>query len=219
MLKRDNSATNAKVFARQRVAEGLGADARILECFCGAGLMYEMCWSSFSRGATIDTKDGAVEQAARERPTWAVYQGDAEKCLLGGWMSHVPFDLVDIDAYGSPWPFLLAWASSDRARAPQTRFILTDGYASRAAAPSSGCRALFGGSSPGNLSHQDYLAEVKARLSSWGESCHLAFEGARTVYGPSRRMAIHTFMAVDTPGNVDRRASHRQSPDEVHPIA
>lgn len=142
----DNGQWVAKTKLRSEIVATLPPAARILEGFAGSGKMYRQVWSPFA-GATIDKDEAKVLDAARERPNWACYRGDTERVLLAGWMSRVPFDVIDFDAWGSPWPFVLAWSRSKRERAPKTWLILTDGYmAKTSVAPL--CRALFAEAGP-----------------------------------------------------------------------
>jgi hypothetical protein len=142
----DNDSWIAKVALRADVARELAPTATVLEAFAGEGAMYRQVWSPF-RGATADKVTGKVEDAAKERPLWACYRGDTEKMLRAGWMGHRTWDVVDVDAYGSPWPFVLAWAKSDRLFAANTMLICTDGYMAKASL-SPPCRALFGDKGP-----------------------------------------------------------------------
>jgi len=43
---------------------------------------------------------------ARQRPTWAVYEADCEKAIAAGAVDEWPFNFIDLDPYGEPWPAL-----------------------------------------------------------------------------------------------------------------
>lgn len=163
----DNGSHAAKTILRQRVLAATPG-ARVLEGFTGEGRMYRSVWCDAAAGATIDILQAKARDAARERPAWAVYRGDTEKALRAGWAGHVPWEIVDLDAYGSPWPFVMAWFESRRLRAPTTTLILTDGYM-RQASMANPCRALFQGQRPARVKDRDLHTEthqlVKAALA------------------------------------------------------
>lgn len=191
-MKKDNGSGIAKQRIRLDVAQQLEPDAQILEGFCGEGQMFATCWGMF-RGATMDRDEMKIAEATRRRPRWACYIGNTENALRDGWMGHVPFDVVDLDAYGSPWPFVRAWALSTRRRAASTTMILTDGYMRRASLAMP-CRALF----PGHKGRMDvspalYHEAVLARLAEWSSpwgALHLR----RSVR--DKRMVLHIVEAI-----------------------
>lgn len=148
----DNGSFAPKARLRVELLAALGRP-RVLEGFTGEGRLYRACWSGCA-GATIDKDEGKARDAARERPTWAVYQGDTRNALRAGWMAHVPFEVVDLDAYGSPWGFVQAWFASSRARAPLTHILLTDGYMVNACTAMP-CRVLFPGFGAGDTEIRD----------------------------------------------------------------
>jgi hypothetical protein len=125
--KKHNSKVAHKLLVRQRVAGLLGNSAEILETFSGEGLMYDGCWSMFS-GACIDSDAAKARDSARSRPRWRTYCGDTGRALSAGWLSSVAFDVVDIDPYGEPWPYVRAFFDTERAMPDQWWLILTDGY-------------------------------------------------------------------------------------------
>lgn len=124
MAKRDNGSLGAKVKVRKAV---MTRGASVLEFFAGSGAMYRHVWSAASFGACMDIDEAKVQAAAYEREAWACYHGDTIRAVLHGFMGHVPFDIVDIDAYGSPWVGVEAWFRSKRERAPVTTLVVTDG--------------------------------------------------------------------------------------------
>jgi len=188
-VKRDNGSAAAKAKFRNAVARSLPDEARILEGFAGEGRMYRACWSAFS-GATIDKNETKARDAARARPTWAVYSGDTERALWAGWMSRVPFDVVDLDAYGSPWPFVRAWFDSERTRAPTTHLVLTDGYM-RQASMAPPCRALFPNRKGQRFDCRPemYHSAMVDRLAEWSGDAGLRAELVRSV--KDRNMVLH----------------------------
>lgn len=124
--QKHSSALGAKQAQRLEVAHGLPSTARVLEMFAGEGGLYRGVWARFT-GICVDKVAAKVAQAARQRPRWGCYEGDAVRFLACG-MAPEPWDVVDLDAYGEPWPALRAWATSTRAFAPVTHLFCTDGY-------------------------------------------------------------------------------------------
>lgn len=175
----DNGSFVAKQRIRAELRAHLGAPT-VLEGFAGEGRLYRACWAGL-RGATIDKNEAKARDAGRERgSSWAVYLGDTLKALGAGWMAHHPFDVVDLDAYGSPWPFLRAWLTGRRARASRTHVLLTDGYMATASI-SPRCVALFASPAVDRPQHIDtmrrplrmdvpaalYLETARIRIQEW----------------------------------------------------
>jgi len=181
----DNGAGIAKQRLRAQECHGLGPDARILEMFTGEGYLYRSLWHRW-RGLTIDMDEAKVRAAAKERPSWACYKADSLRAVRGGIASSVPFDVVDMDAYGAPWKFLRAWMLSERERAEVTTIFLTDGYSNR---PINVDRALFGVDYDGQVTSAMVREAVPMRLLEWGREHGLNARIRRTVR--ARRMLLH----------------------------
>jgi len=186
----DNGSKIAKTKLRRWVFELVGPAATVLEAFAGEGGMYRALWSEARRGLTMDKDPVKVRDASKERQNWAVYKADSERALWAGIGGDFPYDIVDIDAYGSPWPFVRTWFESERLRANPTWLILTDGYMRRAslAAP---CRALVPDK---KIKKQDMPANVykqhaEARLNEWCANAGLKYEWVRSV--ADKRMVLH----------------------------
>lgn len=124
MAKRDNGSLGAKVKVRRAV---MFDGAKVLEFFAGSGAMYRHVWSRAGFGVCMDIDENKALDACYEREHWACYAGDTVRAIRHGFMGHVPFDIVDIDAYGSPWDGVDAWMRSTRARANTTTLVVTDG--------------------------------------------------------------------------------------------
>ena len=114
--------------ARVRRLVPLEPDSDVLELFAGDGVLYRAVWHAAGRGATCDLEDSCVRLAARERPHWTVLKANADRVLRGGLWLDRPFDVVDIDCYGSPWKFLAAFFCRPRALPPVCHLFLTDNY-------------------------------------------------------------------------------------------
>jgi hypothetical protein len=183
----DNGSFTPKALLRSELRRELGSPT-VLEGFTGEGRMYRAAWEGL-RGATIDKDEAKVRDAARERPTWAVYQGDTERALRAGWMAHHPFEVIDLDAYGSPWPFVRAWFAP-RARAPRTVLVLTDGYFGQVSM-SHPCKVLFGADTTRRvLDLVAYREIVARRLAEWASPVRVRVSAFDTIR--SRRVALHT---------------------------
>lgn len=178
--KEDNAALDGKLRVREVIADGLAPDALIFEGFAGEGAIWRRCWRPF-RGVTIDWDRDKAKAAALARPTWAVYGGDTERALLCGLAAHVPFAVVDLDCYGSPWKYLRAWIASSRVRARVTSIVLTDGYMGRAS-----LSALDGTLFPGvemrrmNVPPALYMETARARLAEWLQPARLRLDSMDT---------------------------------------
>ena len=182
-MQRDNGSFVAKARQRLVIAATLPASARVLEGFSGEGRIWRAAWSGFD-GACIDKVEAKARDAAAARPRWACYSGDTERALLAGWMGHVPFDVVDLDAYGSPWPFFLAWCRSTRERATVTHVFLTDGYMDHADFTPR-CRALFPSElgKRGDMPREVYLEHVRHAMDHWTIAFGATVEEFRTDAG------------------------------------
>lgn len=137
----DNSSLRFKVFQRQEVAKALAAEGQpplVLECFAGFGILFGRAWRAclpdgaegsrpFPGGAAIDKERDKARHVARQRPDWIVAKGDNAALLANGFCNWLPFNVLDADAYGSPWDAVLAFLESERARAPELYILATDG--------------------------------------------------------------------------------------------
>lgn len=169
----DNGSFRMKERLRASTARNLAPDDRVLEFYAGGGRLYEACWSQ-AYGATMDKDAVKAREAAITRPRWAVGCGDSIRAISGGWLAHVPFRVVDIDAWGEPWGALHAWCHSARERAPVTTLFLTDGYRSQCNMAAR-CRALWGKGDNRNVTPAEYQQAVATRLREWGAVAGVEF--------------------------------------------
>lgn len=86
----------------------------VIETHGGRGEIFKRVYFDVDRGLVLDTDLGCVEHLAAQRPTWQVYQAQAERALELGLGSDLECDLLDVDPYGQPWPVLEAFFGSDR---------------------------------------------------------------------------------------------------------
>ena len=180
-----NGSFTAKQRVRLRVRKHLHPNATIFEGFAGEGRIYRGCWAGYS-GMCIDIDKTKAGAAAVERPRWTCIAGDTEKALKAG-IASAPFDVVDLDAYGSPWKFVAAYLGSVRQFAATTHLILTDGYMVGGRGLKA-CKALYPDGIARTLSQDNYLEAAAKRFEVWTPA-ELSFEWAGT--SVHSKMAMH----------------------------
>lgn len=124
--KKDNSTIDRKVSLRRLAMKRAPADAFVLETHGGYGRIYERVYYRH-RGVVIEKDQRKASQLSRQRPRWRVYQGLAEKALGAGLAADTPFDLIDIDPYGSPFEVIDSLFRSDRAFPDSFQLVVNDG--------------------------------------------------------------------------------------------
>ena len=87
-------AKKAKVEIRRRVAEAIGAPVHVFEAFAGAGSLYRQTWRTLA--ASYVGCDRRYFRDGRK-----VFVADNRRVLRA--IDLRPFNLFDLDAYGSPW--------------------------------------------------------------------------------------------------------------------
>lgn len=174
----DNGSFRMKERLRASAAKLLRPYDHVLELYAGGGRLYEACWSR-ALGATMDKDEVKAREAAITRPGWTVGCGDSIRAISGGWLAHVPFRVVDIDAWGEPWGALHAWCHSARERAPVTTLFLTDGYRAKCNLATR-CRALWGKGENRNVTPAEYEQAMRLRLREWGAVAGLEFTVVQT---------------------------------------
>ena len=114
----------AKVALRRTVLEAIGPTAAVvLDCFAGRGAMYRAVWCDAARYVGCDTKWTQDERLA--------YVCDNRRLLRHIDLS--PFNVFDLDAYGSPWEQVTIIAARRPLRAGERiGFVMTDGSVMRA---------------------------------------------------------------------------------------
>lgn len=112
-------ATNAKIAIRKRVLEEIGRDkARVFDAFAGEGLMYREVWSEASSYIGCDKLFFRDDRLC--------FAADNRRVLRA--LNLAPFNLFDLDAYGSPWEQMFIIAHRRRLM-PDERVgvVLTEG--------------------------------------------------------------------------------------------
>ena len=108
--------------------ESVGITAPVvMETHGGSGALFDACYSHLREGVVFETDDTKVNILARQRPGWAVYQGDCEPALSAGLGGHLTIDLLDVDPYGSAFEALEAFFTSQRPFAKQMVVAVNDG--------------------------------------------------------------------------------------------
>lgn len=126
-MQKDNSTFNQKAALRRAVLRDLDAEPVIMETHGGAGALYRACYSHVVQGVVFEKDPEKCDLLARQRPTWAVYEGAVEPALGIGAGAHLMVNVLDLDPYGEAWPTLKAFMESDRPRAPRLALVVNDG--------------------------------------------------------------------------------------------
>lgn len=130
-IQKDNSTYAYKVALRKdalrRLAE-LGITAPVVcETNGGAGKLFAACYAHLDHGVVFEKDATKSARLGRQRPTWAVYEGDCIEALKGGVGSHLTVDLLDVDPYGDSWQIIEAFFSSVRPWAKYMAVAVNDG--------------------------------------------------------------------------------------------
>lgn len=86
-----------------------------------------MVYAEIPRGVVFEKLASKAEHLAWQRPTWSVYEGEAEPAIAAGVAAHLPVSLLDVDPYGDAWPAIEAFFSSDRLFPEQLAIAVNDG--------------------------------------------------------------------------------------------
>jgi hypothetical protein len=119
-VKTDNNpqAFKAKVAIRRNVIAAVGADARVFDAFAGAGEMYSAVWKDAASYTGCDQKpqtDGRLMFCADNRRVMRA-------------IDLKPFNVFDLDSYGSPWVQAIILADRRRVSAGElVGLLMTEG--------------------------------------------------------------------------------------------
>ena len=125
--QKDNSTIDRKVALRRQALRHVPTDAPILETHGGYGRIFDRVYHRHTAGVVLEKDDRKVALLARQRPTWRVYHGLAEKALAAGLARDMAFAFVDLDPYGSPFDVLDAFFQAGRQFAPRLELVVNDG--------------------------------------------------------------------------------------------
>lgn len=98
-----------------------------METHAGAGKLFKACYASIADGVVIEKDRQRAEFLAWQRPEWGVYSGDAGLLLRAGVGKEWQINFLDCDPYGSPWPTLKAFFSSERNFMRPMAVVVNDG--------------------------------------------------------------------------------------------
>lgn len=98
-----------------------------METHGGMGKLYERLYAHLPIGIVFEKKPDKVNLLTKQRPTWAVYEGDCEAAIAAGVGAHLPVNFLDVDPYGSPWRVIEAFLMSDRPKPEQLHVVVNDG--------------------------------------------------------------------------------------------
>lgn len=126
-MQLDNSTIVQKVRLRNRVLAACPTPPAVLETHGGYGRIYERTWYKARAGVVIEKDEAKADHLCRQRPSWAVYQGNCEAALAAGLAKATPFDVVDLDPYGQPFNVLAALAIPGRVFPDVWHLVVNDG--------------------------------------------------------------------------------------------
>lgn len=127
MAQKDNSTLRRKTALRRQALIEMTCEPVVMETHGGYGRLWERCYADIPRGIVFEVPPEKTDVLARQRPTWAVYEGDCVPALAAGIGSHLAVTLLDVDPYGEPWPVLDAYFGSDRPFPPELHVVVNDG--------------------------------------------------------------------------------------------
>ena len=141
-MKKDNSTFRKKVSLRRNLLSELD-DPIVLEAYGGYGRLWAACYTQVEEGIVFEKDRAKAEVLARQRPAWAVYEGDCVEALGAGVGRHLLANLYDLDPWGDPWPALEAAFSGERPRPGRLCVAVTDGLRGKLVTGSGwACRSL-----------------------------------------------------------------------------
>ncbi|PZV19197.1 MAG: hypothetical protein DCF22_00585 [Leptolyngbya sp.] len=124
--QKDNSTYYQKLRLRRSALAHI-AKPVVMETHGGLGKLYQACYASVLQGVVFEKDPKRTGILAKQRPTWAVYEGDCVAAIAAGVGAHLEINLLDVDPYGEPWSTIEAFLSSDRPRAKQLHIVVNDG--------------------------------------------------------------------------------------------
>lgn len=108
----DNSDLEGKLILRRAALAALkGEPARVLDCYAGEGHMYEAVWHQAAEYLGLEQRFSRPPGDPRGH-TW---RGD-NRDLIGRAITRRPWNIIDLDAYGTPWALLKYAAEHAQAR-------------------------------------------------------------------------------------------------------
>lgn len=125
--QQDNSTFPAKIELR-RLALQQVTNPVVMETHGGYGELYDACYYGVvETGVVFEREFARAAFLARQRPAWAVYEGECQLALAAGVGSHLTVNLLDVDPYGSAWDAIPAFFNSPRPFADRMALVVNDG--------------------------------------------------------------------------------------------
>lgn len=125
-MAKDNGQIDNKLKIRQKALSLMDEDPFVLETHAGYGAIYARLYSGFY-GVAIEKNPSKIDHLVKQRVSWAIYEGDADK--VAGVIStvHPEINFVDIDPYGSPFNTLDAFFSGQVYKPKKIVIAINDG--------------------------------------------------------------------------------------------
>src|SRR5262245_48471664 len=101
-----------KVADRLRVLDRLDAEPVVCETHGGFGRLFTRVYFHVRQGIVFEQDPRKAAKLGLQRPTWRVYETEAQGALAAGVGKDLAVNLLDLDPYGSPWGFLAAFLQS-----------------------------------------------------------------------------------------------------------
>lgn len=124
--QKDNTTLGLKVALRRNLLAELPGPVFVVETHGGVGHVWERCYRDLD-GTVFEKDAGKAAVLAKQRPTWAVYEGDCVPALRAGVGFHRTPGLLDVDPYGEPWPVFDAFFAGGRDWPPVLGVAVNDG--------------------------------------------------------------------------------------------
>lgn len=125
---RDNSHLDSKIELRKSALAWLDIDdPLVLETCGGTGVLFSHLYTNYQPGAVIEKRRDLAPLLRIQRPRWRVYIADSASALGQGLLSHLKFDLVDVDPHGRPWVIIDRFLASKRLFPDRFVIVWTDG--------------------------------------------------------------------------------------------
>lgn len=125
-MQKDNSTLRQKIALRQAVLREIEAPV-LMETHGGYGRIFTRCYRGIDAGCVLEKDSNKAKFLAQQRPTWAVYEGDAAALLSIGAGAHLRINLLDVDPYGDPFPTIHAFLMSQRPPVDSLWIVVNDG--------------------------------------------------------------------------------------------
>ena len=125
--QKDNSTFAQKLALRRLMLEQMEQPPVVMETHGGLGQLWAKAYAHLPTGIVFEKDSDRAAFLAKQRRSWAVYEGDCVEALAGGAGGHLAVNVLDLDPYGEPWPALDAFMQSERPRTDVLWVVVNDG--------------------------------------------------------------------------------------------